>query len=477
MVSHMDDARRLRPPLVCRGLVHAASWVAPPRARAEWREKWDSNLWNWWVLFERGELSARDRAELMRYCWSSFVDAFRLRVSPSQLRRAVRGPGFVLGSAATALLLLAAVTHGFRNTRALFTPLPMEDPGALVDVRYSGALDQPFGIPPRLALLWNSKSRLLAGLAGFVDRPNEPEARVTRNFFSVMGVKPALGRLFQPGDTDAAILSGGAWRSMFASDPRVIGRSVTLGGGRYAIVGVLPDAFWALTPSVDIWLPLRLDPPGPEVPPLIGAVARLKHGVATDAVRAELFSLRGDYFLPRPPQVRSFSAMPSVPYGPYAFGLAFALVVGAVLIARALPRPSGHGWRYWLFLTVKTFALAALPTLAWVELGSSIGRAMPPGVARGLLFAIALPVAFVFAFAVILWWSFADQRRRCPVCLQRLSLPVTMGSWGSVLDPAATEMLCDSGHGALCASESIDGEADRWTNLDRSWSELFRKKR
>jgi hypothetical protein len=473
----MERARRLRPPYVCRALVRAASWVAPQRARAAWREKWDSNLWNWWILFERGELSASDHVELTRYCWGSFADAFRLRVSPSQLRHAVRGPGTVLASAAVALLLMAGLTHGFRNTRALFNPLPLEDPGSLVDIRYSGALDEPFGIPPRLAPLWNSKSRLLSGLAGFVHHRDQPGALVTCNFFQVMGVKPALGRLFQPGDTDVAIVSGGAWRSMYASDPHVIGRTVSFEGGRYKIIGVLPNRFWALRPGIDIWLPLRLDPPGPEVPPLIGAVARLKRGVSTSAVRAELFSLRGDYFLPRPPQVLSFSAIPSAPYGPYAFGLAFALIVGAVLIARALPRPSGSGWHYWWFLAVKTLALAALPTLAWMELGSLVVKTMPPGLGRGLLFAVALPLAFVFAFAVSLWWSFADQRRRCPICLQRLSLPVTMGSWGSVLDPSATEMLCDAGHGSLCASEAIGGDTDRWTNLDKSWGDLFGPKR
>jgi len=383
----------------------------------------------------------------------------------------------IMASAALALLLLAALTHGFRNTRALFTPLPIEDPGSLVDVRYSGALNEPFGIPPRLAPLWNSKSHLSAGLAGFVQRPNDPGALVTPNFFSVMGVKPALGRLFQPGDADAAILSSGAWRSMFASDPRVIGRTVSFEGGRYAIIGVLPEGFWALRPSIDIWLPLRLNPPGPEVPPLIGAVARLKRGVSTDALRAELFSLRGDYFLPRPPQVRSFSAIPFAPYGPYALGLTFALIAGAVLIARALPRPSGSGWRYWSFLAVKTLSLAAGPTLLWVEVGGAVIKDTSPGAARGLLIGVALPLIFVFACAVALWWSFSDQRRRCPICLQRLSMPVTMQSWGSVLELPATEMLCDSGHGSLCASEFIDGESDRWTNLDKSWSDLFRTKK
>ena len=56
-------------------------------------------------------------------------------------------------------------------------------------------------------------------------------------------------------------------------------------------------------------------------------------------------------------------------------------------------------------------------------------------------------------------------------------MPVTMGSWGSVLDPAMTESLCDSGHGALCQPESAEGLPDKWTKLDPSWRELFSDKR
>ena len=84
----MDDHRTVRPPLACRALVRVASWIAPPHARPAWRAKWDSNLWNWWVLFERGELTGRDSAELIRYSWGALADAFWLRFSREYLRRA-----------------------------------------------------------------------------------------------------------------------------------------------------------------------------------------------------------------------------------------------------------------------------------------------------------------------------------------------------------------------------------------------------
>jgi hypothetical protein len=55
-------------------------------------------------------------------------------------------------------------------------------------------------------------------------------------------------------------------------------------------------------------------------------------------------------------------------------------------------------------------------------------------------------------------------------------MPVTMGSWSSVLEPVTTEFMCESGHGSLCVPETESGEPDRWTSLDPSWRELFNRK-
>ncbi len=56
-----------------------------------------------------------------------------------------------------------------------------------------------------------------------------------------------------------------------------------------------------------------------------------------------------------------------------------------------------------------------------------------------------------------------------------MAMPVTMGSWASVFDPVTTELLCDSGHGSLCLQETESG-SDRWTGMDKSWSDLFDRK-
>ncbi len=122
---------------------------------------------------------------------------------------------------------------------------------------------------------------------------------------------------------------------------------------------------------------------------------------------------------------------------------------------------------------MKIVLAPALCWLLWVEVEMAVRASSFAGPVVRSLTQLGLALAFVFGCAFVVWWSFADQRRRCPICLQLLSMPVTLGSWGSVLDPAMTETFCDSGHGTLCQPESVEGLPDHWTRMDSSWSELF----
>jgi hypothetical protein len=449
----MPQDRHFRLPGWTRPLVWVASRLVAGRARQDWRQNWDSALGNAWILFQRGELS---RNELLAVIRRAAVDAWRKSECGQRSPRSV-----VLASLAV-LAVLGIASHGFRATRSLFQPLPVEHPERLVWIQYTGSVGQPMGVPPRLLPTWRAKSTLLTGLAAYSHRPYTASARATTNFFSLLGTWPAHGRLFRAGDRDTAILTDAGWRSLFGADPQVLGKRITMEGRSFAVVGVLPQSFWAVSPRILVWTPLPLDPPGRTVPVLVPAVGRLKPGASLDALRTDLFQAAkaAHQPLPRRPEVVAFTAVTGPLLRWYLLGIGFAIGVALVILSLQQSIRFHHGWRYCRFLLAKTVLLTAIPALAWIESRWS-----------GFMFA----VPFLAACSLGFWWSFADQRRRCPECLARLAMPVTMGSWSSVLEPVATEFLCESGHGSLCVPETIAGEPDRWTALDSSWRGLFEK--
>jgi putative ABC transport system permease protein len=88
---------------------------------------------------------------------------------------------------------------------------------------------------------------------------------VTGDFFAVLGVKPALGRMIRPDDCSAgdalptvAVLSWSYWKSRFNLDPAILGKSIIVRGVPVTVVGVSPPEFFGLQigSRTDIWLPL-----------------------------------------------------------------------------------------------------------------------------------------------------------------------------------------------------------------------------
>ncbi len=88
--------------------------------------------------------------------------------------------------------------------------------------------------------------------------------RVSWNYFDTLGAKPMLGRTFipdedRPGAGHVAVLSQGLWQSRFASDPKIIGRNITIGDESYTVVGVMPGTFqFPLMGIANLWTPLAL---------------------------------------------------------------------------------------------------------------------------------------------------------------------------------------------------------------------------
>src|SRR5262249_45016348 len=120
-------------------------------------------------------------------------------------------------------------------------------------------------------------------LTGLDEAQKVDGGAVSASFFTTLGVTPARGRFFVPdeerlgADPHVAIISHGLWTRTFGSDPRIVGRSVTINGEATTIVGVLPDTFQWVLPS-DILVPLVLDPAANRSNHVLITMGRLRAG-------------------------------------------------------------------------------------------------------------------------------------------------------------------------------------------------------
>lgn len=152
----------------------------------------------------------------------------------------------------------------------------------------------------------------------------------------------------------------------------------------------------------------------------------------------------------------------------------FGIVAGAAIVwAKAWTLP-WRGWRYALFFGAKTLATPAGIVVVWLEAKAALAAHISHTGLRVLFASLILRLALIAVLGWAIGWCFADQRRRCPVCLARLSLPVPLGSWSSVYDPAATELVCEKGHGTLVVPGTVEQRHDYWIPLDATWNSLFR---
>jgi predicted permease len=136
---------------------------------------------------------------------------------------------------------------------------------------------------------------------------------VSAELFSVLGVKPELGRSFLPGEDAAGqdnyvILSHTLWQQRFGSDPSVIGRAIQIDGMGRQVLGIMPAHFRFPSGKTQMWLPLHIDPNdvtnmwASDYMPVIG---RLRSGATLEQSRSEIrmFQSRvGDLFPFRMPK-------------------------------------------------------------------------------------------------------------------------------------------------------------------------------
>ena len=217
-----------------------------------------------------------------------------------------RDPLFAILSAAILSIGLAFSTVMFSLVDAtLLQPLPYRDPSRLVALYESIPVGTRFHISYDDFRDWQQQNNTFQSVA--IYRPDRmklltrgvlqhvPTARVSDGFFHTLGVRPALGRDFNPGDElagsePAVVLSHRAWQSRFGLDPGLVGRTVTLDGTSFRIVGILPASFhFAPAASAEFWITVHgfCDDAYRRCHAFYG-IGRLKNGVPVERGRADL---------------------------------------------------------------------------------------------------------------------------------------------------------------------------------------------
>ncbi|HXV87347.1 MAG TPA: ABC transporter permease, partial [Gemmatimonadales bacterium] len=144
------------------------------------------------------------------------------------------------------------------------------------------------------------------------DEPERLEGQsVSSDFFRTLGVTPFLGRDFTaaedlPGQNGVTILSYGLWQRRFGGDASVVGRTVSMSGRPYQVIGVLPEDFESLlAPSAQLWRPLGYDLSHDSACRTcrhLRAVARLRPGMPLERAALELNTLSETYASDYPTQ-------------------------------------------------------------------------------------------------------------------------------------------------------------------------------
>jgi predicted permease len=232
------------------------------------------------------------------------------------MRMLAKSPGFTAVAVLTLALGIGANSSIFSIINEVFLrPAPfVKDPSRLVALGRSLDGREWSGFTHRAFLEYRKQNQVFSGLmayrgadmnlsGGVAQRVNA--TLVSDNYFTVLGVHAFLGRTFlpeedqTPGSHPVAVVSYGLWTSRFGSDRNLVGKSLTLNGQSFTVVGIAPSGFTdiELGESTDVWIPIMMEGVARPLFPVLNSgdlfpslkvVGRLKAGIRFEQAQAEM---------------------------------------------------------------------------------------------------------------------------------------------------------------------------------------------
>ena len=247
------------------------------------------------------------------------------------LRSLLKRPAFTLVAILSLGLGIGANTAIFSVINSvLLRPLPYANPDQVVDLYETSPNVSRGSVSPANFRDWRGQNSAFSNMSAYATADvnlqgvSNPERLMvvyaSDNIFNLLGARPMLGRGFLRGEDrdDAphvAVISTSLWQRRFGADPRVIGKTVTLSGDPYTIVGVMPNSFrFPANVNRDMWLPLQLNPAQAAVrgSHSLAVIGRLKPGVSRATADAQLHQIASRLAARYPDQQKGRSTL-SVP--------------------------------------------------------------------------------------------------------------------------------------------------------------------
>ena len=227
----------------------------------------------------------------------------------SDLRHAARvlwrSPAFAATAIAALALGIGANTAIFSVVNAvLLQPLSYPQPDRLVALERHFPDGDGSSVSIPKFTVWSEQTQVFQAVTAYDfagpgmnitggDRPEQIKGiHASSGYFEVFGAPVAIGRTYtpeedRPGAVHVAVISNGLWRSRFAGDPAVIGKTIELTGDPYEIIGVLGPTF-KTDPPAEIWLPLQADPNTTNQGHYLLCAARMRPGVTLAQANAAM---------------------------------------------------------------------------------------------------------------------------------------------------------------------------------------------
>lgn len=274
-------------------LIRGIGVIVPQKLRADWRQEWEAELqYREMQLSQWDRLDWQSKLDLLWRSLGAFWDALLLQPQRLEdemfqdlrfaIRMLLKQPLFTFIAVFTLALGIGANTAIFSVVNAvLLRPLPYFEPERLLNTRW--------GQSPLDVADIKAQTQTFTDIGGIVvqaldyTESGEPvqvqTGMVTGGYFNTLGIQPAIGRNISyeedvPGGERVIVLSYGFWQKYFAGEKNILGKTISLSGNTYTVIGVMPADFKSPRENPEIWAPVQVANP-------VAAQARGVHFLST----------------------------------------------------------------------------------------------------------------------------------------------------------------------------------------------------